>query len=86
MNGKFQINPENVTQLLCDGAVYQVTSNPISTDKSGSYLDVLAESVTFNDETKRPLSKEELSNLYLLFLLTYYLLMCFANLFAYDTL
>ena len=27
MSGKFEINPQNATQLLCDGTVYQVTSD-----------------------------------------------------------
>ena len=60
MSGKFEINPENATQLLCDGIIYQVTSDTVSNDELGSYIDILAESVTFDTETKRPLSKEDL--------------------------
>lgn len=63
MKGKFEINPKNATQLLCDGAIYQVTSDTVSDDELGSYIDILAESVTFDTGTKRPLSKEELSNI-----------------------
>ena len=33
MSGKFEINPENATQLLCDGIIYQVTSDTVSNDE-----------------------------------------------------
>lgn len=61
INGSFEVNPENATQLLCGGTVYQVTSDTVSGDELGSYIDILAKSVTFDKETKIPLSKEELS-------------------------
>lgn len=60
MSGKFEINPQNATQLLCDGTVYQVTSDTVSNNELGSYIGILAENVIFNAETKIPLSKEEL--------------------------
>ena len=60
MSGKFEINPENATQLLCGETVYQVTSDVVSNDELGSYIDILAESVVFDRSTKRPLSKEDL--------------------------
>ena len=63
MSGKFKINPRNSTQLLCGGTLYQVTSDTILNDELGSYIDILAESVTFDTETKRPLSKEDLSKI-----------------------
>ncbi len=63
MSGKFEINPENATQLLCDGMIYQVTSDTVSNDALGCYIDILAESVTFDAETKRSLSKEDLSKI-----------------------
>ena len=63
MSGKFEINPENATQLLCDGMIYQVTSDTVSNDKLDSYIDILAKSVTFDTETKHPLSKENLSKI-----------------------
>ena len=53
-------NPQNATQLLCDGTVYQVTSDTVSNNELGSYIGILAENVIFNAETKIPLSKEEL--------------------------
>lgn len=63
MSGRFEINPENVTQLLCSGTVYQVTSDTVSDDELGSYIDILAKNVTFDTETKRPLSKKDLSKI-----------------------
>lgn len=63
MGGKFEINPENATQLLCDGIIYQVTSDTVSNDELGSWIDIIAESVTFDTETKRPLSKEDLNKI-----------------------
>ena len=63
INDSFEVNPENATQLLWGGAVYQVTSDMVSDDELGSYIDILAESVTFDTETKIPLSKEDLSKI-----------------------
>lgn len=63
MGGKFEIDPENATRLLCGEAVYQVTPDPVSDDELGRFLAVLAESVTFDTETKRPLSKDDLNRL-----------------------
>ena len=62
-SGNFTINPHNATQLLCDGTVYQVTSETVSNDKLGSYIDIIAESVTFDTDTNKPLSKDELNNI-----------------------
>ncbi|RKI37582.1 NisI/SpaI family lantibiotic immunity lipoprotein [bacterium D16-51] len=63
MSGRFEINPKNATQLLCDGIIYQVTSDTISNDELGSWIDILAKSVTFDTETKRPLSKKDLNKI-----------------------
>ena len=63
INDRFEVNPENATQLLWGGTVYQVTSDMVSDDELGSYIDILAESVTFDTETKIPLSKEDLSKI-----------------------
>ena len=52
INDRFEVNPENATQLLWGGTVYQVTSDMVSDDELGSYIDILAESVTFDTETK----------------------------------
>ena len=63
INGSFEVNPANATQLLCDGTVYQVTSDVVSNDDLGRYIDILAESVTFDTETKIPFSKEDLNKI-----------------------
>ena len=63
MSGKFEINPQNATQLLCNGTVYQVTSDTVSNNEFGNYIDILAENIVFNVETKIPLSKKELSKI-----------------------
>lgn len=63
VSAKFEINPENATQLLYAGTVYQITSNTISKDALGSYIDILAESVTFDTDTKIPLSQEDLNSI-----------------------
>ena len=63
INDSFEVNPENATQLLWGGTVYQVTSDMVSDDELGSYIDILAERVTFDTETKIPLSKEDLSKI-----------------------
>lgn len=36
-----------------------MTTDTLSNDELGSYIDILAESVTFDAETKRHLSKED---------------------------
>lgn len=62
-NGMFEINPENATQLLCGDKIYQVTSEVVPNEHLSGYLDILAENVTFDTETKRPLTKEELNKI-----------------------
>ncbi len=61
-NGRkeFVMNPENATQLLCDETVYQVTSETVEEQQLGKSLDLLAQTVTYDTETKCPLSKEDL--------------------------
>lgn len=56
----FSVNPRDATQILCDGVVYQVTSDTVSDGELGSRIDLLAKNVVFDAETKIPLSKEEL--------------------------
>lgn len=63
VSGGFKINPEDATQLIHDGAVYQVTSEIISNEELGNYLDILSENVTFDVDTKKALSKEELKKI-----------------------
>ena len=53
LNETFTINPENATQLLYGNEVYQVTSTIVSNDELGNYIDVLAKSIIFDNETKQ---------------------------------
>lgn len=63
LNCKFQINPQNATQLLCDNIIYQVTSDMVSDSELGRYIDILAQNITFDAKTKALLSKEELGKI-----------------------
>lgn len=58
-NSHYEVNPQNATQLTCGDRVYQVTEETIGAEQLGAYLDILAENVTFDKDSKRPLSKEE---------------------------
>ncbi len=59
-DGRFEINPDNATQLLCNGRVYQVTSQVIDGHNLEQYLDLLAVNMIFDADSKKPLSKEAL--------------------------
>lgn len=59
----FEINPDNATQLIWNGIVYQVEQETVSVDQLGNYLAILAEQVTFDVDTKKILSKEELNEI-----------------------
>lgn len=57
----YNINPQNATQIMCGDKVFQVTSEIVEKDQLGNYLDIMAEKVTFDADTKIPLTKEELN-------------------------
>jgi hypothetical protein len=59
----FEVNPQNATQLLHNGFIYQVTTEIVPNDKLGNYIDILAKSVTFDMDTKIPLTKEDLNKI-----------------------
>lgn len=61
--GGFVINPNNATQLIHNDVTYQVTSETVSKDKLGNYIDVIAENITFDADTKKPLSKDEMDSI-----------------------
>ncbi len=61
--GSFEINPNNATQLIRNDATYQVTSETVSKDKLGNYIDIIAENITFDTDTKKPLSKDEMNSI-----------------------
>ena len=59
----FELDPANATQIICGDRVYQVTSETVSKEQLGNYLDILAEKVVFDADTKMPLTKEELNKI-----------------------
>ena len=59
----FELNPTNTTQIICDNRVYQVTTETVSKGQLGKYMDILAEKVTFDADTKLPLTKEEMKQI-----------------------
>lgn len=62
-SGSYEVNPQNATQLICGDSIYQVTEETVSEEQLGMYLDVVAETVTFDTSSKRPLSKDELNKI-----------------------
>lgn len=63
INGDYNINPQNATQIICEDKAYQVTSEIVKKEQLGSYLDILAEKVTFDADTKIPLTKEDVNKM-----------------------
>lgn len=62
--GDFKVNPQNATQLLCgDEVIYQVTDEEVTAEQLGLYLDCVAQSVTFDSDTKEILTSEERSKI-----------------------
>lgn len=61
MSRSYILNPQNATQIVSDDLIYQVTTEKVSEDQLGKYLDILAEKVTFDVDTKIPLTKDELN-------------------------
>lgn len=56
----FQINPNNATQLIYDGATYQVTNQVVSEDNLEDFIGIIAKDVVFDKDTKNILVKEDL--------------------------
>ena len=59
--GSFEVNQNNAAQLMRGDVTYQVTSEIVSEDELGNYLDMIAENITFDAETKKPLNKDEMN-------------------------
>ena len=59
----FEVNLTNATQIICDNRVYQVTTETVSENQLGDYIDILAEKVIFDAETKIPLTKAEMNEI-----------------------
>lgn len=62
-NGDFTINPNDATQLICNGTTYQVTSEVVSESNLGNYLDSIAQEITFDNNTKKILTKDDLKKI-----------------------
>ena len=62
-SSSYEVNPQNATQLTYGDRTYQVTEETVPTEQLGAYLDILNETVTFDMDSKRPLSKEELNRI-----------------------
>lgn len=59
----YAVNPQNAMQLICGDRTYQVTEEIVPAEHLGVYLDILNETVTFDADSKRPLSKNELNEI-----------------------
>lgn len=57
----FAIDPENATRLVADGTLYRVGDEAVAEGELGAYVGIVAASVTYDAETLRPLSDEELA-------------------------
>lgn len=51
-NGNFKVNSKNCTQLVNGDKVYQITDKTVTDEQIGEYLDVIAQSIVFDKETK----------------------------------
>ena len=56
----FSVNPDNCTQLMSGDKVYQITDEIVSDEQVGEYLDIIAESIVFDKETKLQIPQDEL--------------------------
>ena len=63
----FSVDPENATRLAAGSIRYQVDDEPLAEDGSegepGDFLGMVAASVTYDEDTRRPLSRGELLSL-----------------------
>lgn len=59
----FAVNEEDCTQLACGDILYQITEEAVSGDRLGDSLDFLAEQRVYETDTKKALSRQELSEI-----------------------
>ena len=59
-DGEFSVNPKDCTQLIMADKVYQITDKTVPDEQIGDYLDVIAQSIVFDKETKLEIPKEDL--------------------------
>lgn len=58
-DSNFTINKENCTQLINGNRIYQITNEVVTSDQTEKYLDIIAETVLFDMNTKLPIPKSE---------------------------
>lgn len=56
----FSVNPRDCTQLLCGKRVYQITDKTVPKENIGEYLDIIADSFTFDCDTHQIISRKNL--------------------------
>lgn len=59
-SANFTVNPKDCTQVMRADHVYQITDTPVSDEQIGEFLDVIAQSIVFDKETKLEIPKEDL--------------------------
>jgi hypothetical protein len=59
-DGEFSVNPQDCTQLIMADKVYQITDKAVPDNQLGEYLDVIAQSIVIDKETKLEILKEDL--------------------------
>jgi hypothetical protein len=59
----FRINPQNATELLCGDKVYEISTQKVKPSDLGDFLGILAQSITFDSQSKLPLSKSDLNKM-----------------------
>lgn len=59
--GDFTVSSENAAKILSGSITYDVTDEIISKDKLDTYLSCISKDITFDKDTKKPLSTKELS-------------------------
>ncbi len=62
-NNHFEINPNNATELIYNNKIYEVSNTALNKNELGKYIDIIAKEVTFDENTKQPIPKEELKKI-----------------------
>lgn len=60
-DGEFSVNPQDCTQLIRADKVYQITDKTVSDEQIGEYLDVIAQSIVFDKDTKLEIPQKDLN-------------------------
>lgn len=59
----FQINPNNATQLIYNGATYQVTDQVVSENDLEDFIGIIAKDIVFDKDSKNIFTKEDLDKI-----------------------